>query len=232
MSELEPPPAELQELFDADRAEPAASPATRASVRTRVAASVVTTAAGHAAAAAGAAGALGGAGKALAVVALAVAAGAGTVAMVRHQGRHHAARSVVSRAARPPVRPPDAPAHAPPATPAPASNTALAPPAASPAAPVVHAPAAPPPAEADLLKDAWRALSSGDPARALALARKDGALHPEGVLAEEREALEVTALARLHRSDEARAAAARFLAHYPNSIHRALVEHALARETP
>ena len=51
--------------------------------------------------------------------------------------------------------------------------------------------------------------------------------HPTGGLAEKRDALIVQALAKLSRSEEARVAAAEFIARYPNTIHRARVERVL-----
>ena len=88
--------------------------------------------------------------------------------------------------------------------------------------------------EPALLRDAWRALSANAPARALELVDIDQRAHPGAPLAEERGALRVIALARLHRAADARAAKVRFVAEYPDSVHRELVERALAEmeETP
>jgi hypothetical protein len=55
-------------------------------------------------------------------------------------------------------------------------------------------------------------------------------LHADGALAEERAALEITALAKLHRMDEARAEAIHFRRVYPNSLHQDLVTRALTLE--
>jgi len=60
-----------------------------------------------------------------------------------------------------------------------------------------------------------RALESS-PAEALRLAREGQRQFPQGVFAEERQALEVFALDRLGRRAEARAAATRFVARHPN----------------
>ena len=73
-----------------------------------------------------------------------------------------------------------------------------------------------------MLGEAWRALAT-DPTRALALVETAPAA---GVLAEEREALRILALAALARGAEARTAADQFLARYPTSFHRARIERA------
>jgi hypothetical protein len=94
---------------------------------------------------------------------------------------------------------------------------------------VAHA--APSPSQVVLVRRAWVALSSGQPALALQLVDQDASLHPDGVLAEERAAVQIAALAKLHRRTEARAAASRFIALHPTSVHRARIERAI-EETP
>jgi hypothetical protein len=59
-------------------------------------------------------------------------------------------------------------------------------------------------------------LLDSDPAQALALVRASEARAPSGYLREERRYIGVIALHKLGRSDEARAAAGRFLAEYPD----------------
>jgi outer membrane protein assembly factor BamD (BamD/ComL family) len=102
-------------------------------------------------------------------------------------------------------------------------------------------PAAPPPAQAApkrsasaarqyvLLARAWTAIERGEAETALELVERHRAAEPDSVLAEEREALRVVALLRLRRLAEARAAAKEFVARYPNSIHRPLVDPALEK---
>lgn len=92
-----------------------------------------------------------------------------------------------------------------------------------PAAPVIRT-------QSQLLADASRALSTGDPERTLALVDEDLRAHGNGPLAEDREALRVSALLALGRSADARAAALRLLAAYPQTIHRALVDRALTEK--
>ena len=84
-----------------------------------------------------------------------------------------------------------------------------------------EAPAALPPttleAETRLVRAGVAALHAGDAARALALFDEHARTFPQGVLAEERAAERVVALGSLRRCDEARAAAADFLAAHPVS---------------
>jgi outer membrane protein assembly factor BamD (BamD/ComL family) len=75
-------------------------------------------------------------------------------------------------------------------------------------------------------------LSAGDPEQALKLASEDEQLHPDGVLGEERDAVRISALVKLHRMDEARSAASRFIQEYPTSVHRVVVERAMSGEEP
>ena len=236
MSELEPPPDALKDLFAADKQAPTIAVSTRAALRSRLAATVGRAPLGHAAAGA----ALGGASKALAIVAIALAAGAGTAIAVKHA---RASRPVIQQPAPPQntavvSAPPPVHAH----DPAEAAETQKSehPPLRSSVQPhprtedettELHNASAP--SEPDLLKRAWTALSAGEPERALQITEQDAQIHPDGVLAEEREAARIVALARLHRMDEARSAASRFLKEHPESIHRALVERAIhSEETP
>jgi hypothetical protein len=124
-----------------------------------------------------------------------------------------------------------APAESAPAAPAPAAPAPAAP---APAAPVPAAPehrarsAAPESAAASslqyaLLARASAALQRGEVQAALELLKLDRTTNPVSALAEEREALCVMALRRLHRDAEARAAATAFESRYPSSVHRLLV---------
>ena len=78
-----------------------------------------------------------------------------------------------------------------------------------------------------LLARAWGALQQGEAGLALALVERDHTAHPESEFAEEREALRIAALLRLHRLAEARASAKVFVARYPNSVHRPRIAPAL-----
>jgi len=204
MSELEPPPEALKDLFAAEKTRPAVDVATRAAVRARVAAAV-----GGAPLGAVAAG--GGIAKALATVALVVAAGAGTFAIVKHVTS--GSPPVAAAVPHADVQVEEA------AAPAPVMVTApvTAPPVVETGKPRIST-------ETELLSSAWQALSSGDAEQARSLVASDARLHPHGALAEERDAVDVLALAQLHRTFEARVAAARFVAHYPTSVHRARIE--------
>jgi hypothetical protein len=90
-----------------------------------------------------------------------------------------------------------------------------------------HARMAPPArSQRELLADATRSLST-DPMRALRFLDEDARVHPDGALAEERDALRLQCLLALGRADDARAAARRFITAYPNTIHQPLVNRAL-----
>lgn len=71
--------------------------------------------------------------------------------------------------------------------------------------------------ETRLLREANAATRAGDTARARALLDEHARRFPRGVLAEERDAERVLSLCAAGRTDEARAAAARFLATHPHS---------------
>jgi hypothetical protein len=80
--------------------------------------------------------------------------------------------------------------------------------------------------EADTIRRAATALARGDAPATLAALDAHAATYPDGAHAEERDALRVRALVLAERWQAAHAAAARFLDHYPASIHRAAVERA------
>lgn len=226
---IEPLPPGLARLVASERAASAGSSALRGVVRAKLGAVV-------GAAPLGAAGAtlLGVTGKVIAVVAIAV--GIGTTAAVLRGRRsspvHVAARALpVHESARPIVEPlpppsvevamPEAPAR-PPSRSAPKRRAEVHPATVSNDA-----------TELAVLAEARRALAHDDPSRALELTLDDERDHPAGALVEEREVIRISALAALHRSDETRAAAARFHERFPESIHRARVAHVLASlETP
>jgi hypothetical protein len=231
VSELEPLPDDLAALIAVERAAPTADAATRAASRARIAA--LGAPATKAAATALGLG-LGGAGKTIAVLVLTFAAGAGTMALVQHATRAEAPASSATPAPAPERI--ELPAHEPP--PESLASPAPEPPPESPPSPapraherIKHADRTPPPppspSQPELLRRAWELLSTGDPAEALAIVRHDQQLHPDGVLAEERDAIAIHALAKLGRIDEARAAEAGFILQYPTSIHRARIERAL-----
>ena len=88
------------------------------------------------------------------------------------------------------------------------------------------------PSQTDLVQRAWKALSAGEWPHALAIVDEDAHLHPDGQFTEEREVINVLALARLHRAEEANRAAALFIERYPSSVHRARIEQAIREEMP
>jgi hypothetical protein len=101
----------------------------------------------------------------------------------------------------------------------------VSPPAPAPSAPIVASPVIAPLApiaslreERRLLDEARDAIERGDPEQALAPTASHAARFPRGVLAEEREALRIRALARLGRTAEARALLERMRAAYPRSF--------------
>lgn len=100
-------------------------------------------------------------------------------------------------------------------------ESAVAHPARSATAPVAAEP------EDALVDRAQRALAA-DPAAALRLAGEHARLYPAGELAQEREVVAVTALARLGRGEEAHARAAAFKRRWPTSAHVRKVDDALA----
>lgn len=99
-------------------------------------------------------------------------------------------------------------------------------------APVTHAVPLPSGAtnlatERALLDRARADLLAGEPAEALAVVGTHARRFPHGALSEERDAMRVEALAAAGRSDDARAAAAKFRAAYPDSVLTAAVTGAL-----
>ncbi len=83
-------------------------------------------------------------------------------------------------------------------------------------------------AEQRLLEQARAALARGLARDALTALDRHKARFPRGLLREEREGLRVPVLVALGQDDEARKAAARFLARYPSSLFAPAVERALA----
>jgi len=234
MTDLSPLPDSLRALIDAEDATPAAGDP--AAIRGRVLATVGITgvaltanastaaAAGTTTAAAGTTAAVAGvAGKIVAVMLTVGAIGGGA--------------AVVSRDDRPAPR-----------TPAPIVRTVAPAPTVVDHAPVIEtlpppivvtapAPARPTPLrkptastvddQRTLLRRAWDARARNEPSASLAAVELDAKLHPDGALAEERDALRIDALVQLSRLDEARDRALAFAARYPDSLHRALISRAL-----
>ncbi|NVB76827.1 MAG: hypothetical protein HOV81_00395, partial [Kofleriaceae bacterium] len=86
MSELEQVPDELASLFAAERAAPVVDAAARTAAKARMVAAVAHVPLGTAGAA-GAATTLAGSGKVIAILALTLGVGAGTIALVKHADR-------------------------------------------------------------------------------------------------------------------------------------------------
>lgn len=74
-----------------------------------------------------------------------------------------------------------------------------------------------------------RALLEREPAAAYRLARRSEREFPRGILAQERQALAIVALASTGAKERAREQARAFFARYPNSPLRATVDAALQR---
>lgn len=85
--------------------------------------------------------------------------------------------------------------------------------------------------EAKLVALARKQLGT-DPAKALASTKLHGREFPNGVLVEERRAIEVRALAQLDRMEEARRAADAFLRDFGDGPHAAAVRRAVAGDDP
>lgn len=87
--------------------------------------------------------------------------------------------------------------------------------------------------ERQMLDAARSSITRGHPAEGLTVLERHGREHPEGALAEERDALRVRALLELGRIDEAEREAERFFQAYPESLFRpglrARLERAQAR---
>lgn len=86
--------------------------------------------------------------------------------------------------------------------------------------------------ERKLLDQARTRLLSGDPSEALAIVAKHGARFPQGILAEEREALRVESLAAAGRPRDACIAAAIFREAYPGSLLGRAVDGACPESNP
>jgi hypothetical protein len=223
----DPLPKQLADLFAAERAAPIADVATRSVVRATIAAKV-----GSAPLGAAVGGTLGGVGKVIAIVALTV--GAGTAAVVGTRDDSSPRRPVEQAQPRQPAAEPTAHEQAAPNETA-ANEMSIDPPlrtapSAKPQTSSRARSSQPKPVErsqAELLRDATAAWLSGDTASALELLQKDKASHPTGELAEERDALEIRALSKQGRVEDARTAAERFIARYPDSVHRALIQRAV-----
>jgi hypothetical protein len=199
---------------------------------------------GLAGATAGATAAVKGA-LAVKLIAVALGVGTGTVATIAvTRDREPQRPAVVERAKRAPAAPAPAPSPSlrvepiedvPPIVPEISEPTIAEPPRRATTKRTEPAPVAAPapsPTQSQLLADASRSLSQGNSARALELIDQDTRAHADGPLAEEREALRISALVALDRITDAQAAARRLLTSYPNSIHRRLAEQVLAEETP
>lgn len=78
---------------------------------------------------------------------------------------------------------------------------------------------------------AARAALRTDPARALVLTEEHRRRFPRGLLAEERDAIRISALAALGRTEEARREAESFSKDHPDSVHRDRIE-GVTREAP
>jgi hypothetical protein len=155
----------------------------------------------------------------------------GTAALVLTRDHPEPPAATARATQTPPAGRPDPVVAAPaPTTPedAPASAKAEAP--AKIARPVVATepahPIPPPfvPSELELLTPANAALHANDLVRALALAERHASLHPQGMFAEEREAIAIEALYRLGQHDRARTRFTAFTTHYPHSSYRARLE--------
>lgn len=231
----EPPPDLLRALFDAERSASVADVAGKASVRAKITASVGTALPGAGSAARNAITTV----KVIAAVALVI--GAGIVATRSgHVARREAvvptpAPHVTARAIEPAqTTEPDnvqAPSFAA-ASKAPSDLPELSRRAPAKGSHAKQATLSPPsethdPTQAELLNAAWVALSNHNPDNALALVEKDASSHPRGALVEERIAIQIEALAELHRETEAGAQFARFVSLYPASVHRARLARAV-----
>jgi hypothetical protein len=164
----------------------------------------------------------------LASIALALAVGGAAGALLR--GAPEARVVYVDRAVPVVVASPASAAATAPAAPASPALDADALPSASASARATAAPldaGAALAAESALLDVARTALARGEPDHALAAVGRHAAQFPHGVLAEEREALAVKALAQEGRGADARARADRFRARYPESLFSTAIDSSL-----
>lgn len=75
-----------------------------------------------------------------------------------------------------------------------------------------------------------RATAIGDPAQALAITRRHRAEFPNGVYAQERDFIAISALLKLGRRSEAEARAAAFRRRYPRSAYLVQIERMLGTQ--
>jgi hypothetical protein len=233
--------AELSALFEGERARVLAPTGGKAAAYARLTAKLahapLATAASkhvapHAAAHGGALTA-----KALPLLCLAFAIGAGAgsavTAGVLEREPPPVAPATTASVSRPvnPGAPPVAPWPAPTVwddeLPVPAATSSSAipkspPPASSAARTLVE--------ERRVLDRAQAALKQGDTSAAIADTEEHRARFPSGQLEAEREAILIQALVVARRDDEARAHAARFRARYPNSVFRGVVDLAVGNQ--
>ncbi len=243
MSESIPPPLE-PELRDLLRADQPPTAAARERVRARLAASLGIAIGGAAAIAAtatatgtatgAAAGALTGTATAttsklalLAAFVVGAAVGAGLYAGLARPAPHvvYVDRPAASATAVPAAPAPTAPTSTPTATtiPAPASTPT---PAATPTASAASESQLS--AERRILDQARAALAQGDPQRALDRLARHRRSFPDAMLGEERDAMQVQALVKLGRLDEARVTADALRRRAPGSLFLPMVDAALA----
>lgn len=217
---IEQLPPDLAALIAAERAAPTASSAVRLAIRAKVATAVAGAPLGMAATGLGI-------GKVIAIVALTI--GAGTAAIVG--AKAHGTHPEVARQTPATVIAPHAEAVPQPLEEQPAAQPLMvqATPPVARSRPVAHPVTA---SQAERIKQAWNALSTGDPTEALVIVDRDNAEHPTGALSEERDAVQIVALARLGRFEDARLVADRFRLRYPSSIHLELIARSLAKESP
>ena len=232
--------AELRALVAAEQDAPIAGESERRAIAVRVATTLgITMAAARTASAAGsgAAASVGATSIAMKLVALAMVvgvAGGAAVIVERHTREARAQRvtaaSAVVERARPEAKLEPQPEPKPQlqlqAQPQPQRQPEPKPPPRAEARPTPQR-AAPSDSSA-LLASALAALQRDDGTRALALIARDERENPSSALAEERDALRIDALLQLGRTGDARGAAEEFAAHYPHTMHRDLLERALA----
>lgn len=242
--EIPPLPPDLRDLVDEERALPAAPAAGRARVRTALETSLFGPPSGGAngggdegSGGAGASGTAGGAARSVRLGSLGMAAIAGAVAGAAltygaMSSRGSLATPAVTTATTAVSVPDssDSPGTAPSAAVSFAAPAATSEPTPSPSATSTRRDASSDSASAEraILDPARAALSRGDASSALDAARAHEAAFPAGKLTEEREAIAVQALVRLHRGAEAKWRGARFLAKYPSSVLGPVVQAALA----